>query len=96
MILSQNEVIVKLSSGQVVNVPDGADPESFRRFEEAKLARAGKPQPKTKPRRRTYRSTKKWSAANILSGSGFFNQRESRSAATVELVARANGAEVDR
>jgi hypothetical protein len=70
----------------------GADPKYWRkRLENYSPAAPPKPRKKTKSRRSTYRSTRKWAAASILStGSGFFSQREARGRATAELVDRVN------
>jgi hypothetical protein len=82
-----------LSNGEIVNVPEGADPEYVRRMHEARLYREAHPRPKRKrasrsratSRRRTLRTT------IPMAVSGFEQQAEARGRALGEQVKRVNG-----
>lgn len=85
---------VTLKSGKKVNVPEGADPEAFRKFAQAKEDRAKSP----KKTRRTSppRSTKRLSASQALARLSLTIQREAQAQATIELVERVNGQDDDK
>jgi len=79
-----NEVVLQkfitLSNGQIKEVPEGADPKYFRKFEEAKLRRQGKPK-RRKAGSRTRRNSRK---------TNYAQQVIARGKAIAELVERVN------
>lgn len=70
---------IRLSNNRWVEVPEGADPEAHRRFQEAKLRLQSKPRRKTGSR--TRRNSRK---------TNYAQQVVARSKAMAELVERAN------
>lgn len=87
---------IVLSNGEFVNVPDGADLETFRKLQEARLRlianpkkspkRKSSPSRSRKSGKRTLRSTVPFA----LSLSSAERQAERRTSATAELVTRVN------
>lgn len=76
---------VTLSNGATVEVPEGADPASFKRFAEAKLRLAANPKRKAS-RSTTRKPSKRSQYARMQSVLGM---------ATLELVSRVNEPEHD-
>jgi hypothetical protein len=95
--MSQNgKSFVVLSDGSLAPVPEGADPDFIRRFENAKLEAAKKPKKKKRRSRRSSGSRyagKSWRADSVLGRSSYFEQQAETYEATRELVDRANGNE---
>ena len=86
--MSTTQII--LSSGSIVQVPEGADPTAFRKLQEARIRLAANPKKaKTKPSPRSGKPRKTFNyAAQVLSGAEL--QTNHRAAATAELVERVN------
>jgi hypothetical protein len=80
---------VTLKSGKTLPVPEGADPEAFRKFAQAREDRRNRPTKKTKSPRRTYQSRRRWTASKVLSTLAL-RQRDNRTQATAKLVSRVN------
>lgn len=89
----KSQVTVTLESSKVLEVPDGANPEAFRRWAQAREDRRNHPPKKTKSSR-IYRSRRQWRASQILSTQAF-RQCDTRITATATLVERANSEEAD-
>lgn len=83
---------ITLSNGQIVAVPEGADPKAFRKYAEAKLQQKSSPKKRSPRRRRSSGKTRKtFRAAQVLSGAEI--QTRDRGRAVAEQLDRINSTE---
>lgn len=82
-----------LSNGKQVEVPPGADPNTVRRVEEARLRLATNPPKKTSRHSRSRRPRKRRPFQNSVPLSGAELQTRRRAAAKAALVERVNDQE---
>jgi hypothetical protein len=73
---------IVLSNNTMVQVPEGADPDRFRQYEEAKL--------NYKPKRKRRSSTRCHRSRRHPSASTVFAQQQARALVMAELVERVN------
>ncbi|MCL4296535.1 MAG: hypothetical protein KJ077_12440 [Anaerolineae bacterium] len=76
---------VTLSNGQIVEVPQGADPAYFKRFEEARLRLAANPKPK--------KAKKSSSSRKPTKRSSYARMQSVLAISMLELVERVNAKE---
>lgn len=87
-IVRQKPVTVKLSDGTIVEVPEGADPEAYRKYREGLARKRAGEKPAPKPRRRSSRRRTLRTTVPVVSG--YEEQKDQVGQALGEAARRVN------